>query len=89
MAQVVSRWPLTAGSWFALRSVHVGFVVDRVSLGQIFPPVLQFPPLTSVQDVDINEDHGKDGITELRTVFKLNKSFPNMYSSRLPPINVS
>jgi hypothetical protein len=37
MAQVASSRPLTANSpGFALGSIHVGFVVDRVALGQIF-----------------------------------------------------
>jgi hypothetical protein len=36
MAQAVSCWPLTAESGFAPRSIHVGFVVDKVALGQVF-----------------------------------------------------
>jgi hypothetical protein len=30
---------------FALRSIHVGFVVDEVALGQVFLRVLPFPPV--------------------------------------------
>jgi hypothetical protein len=35
MAQAVSPWPVTA--------VHVGFVVDKVALGQSFLQVLSVP----------------------------------------------
>jgi hypothetical protein len=38
MAQVVSRRPLTDPG-----SVHVGFVVDIVALGQVFPQYFGFP----------------------------------------------
>jgi len=38
MAQAVSRRPLTAEAWFAPGSVHVGFVVGKVALGQVFSP---------------------------------------------------
>jgi hypothetical protein len=36
MAQAVSRRPLTAEARFDPGSVHVGFVVDKVALGQVF-----------------------------------------------------
>jgi hypothetical protein len=35
MAQAVSRRPLIVG--VRSRSVHVGFVVDKLALGQVFP----------------------------------------------------
>jgi hypothetical protein len=35
MAQVVSRCPLTMEAGFVPGSVHVGFVVDKVALGQV------------------------------------------------------
>jgi hypothetical protein len=38
MAQVVSRWPR-----FVPRSVHVGYVVDEVALGQVFSEFFGFP----------------------------------------------
>jgi hypothetical protein len=38
MAQAVSRWPPTAKARFDPGSVHVGFVVDKVVLGHVFPP---------------------------------------------------
>jgi hypothetical protein len=39
-AQAVSRRLLTTEDGFAPRAVHVGFVVDKVALGQVFLPVL-------------------------------------------------
>jgi hypothetical protein len=38
MAQAVSRRSPTAEAWVRLGSVHVGFVVDKVALEQVFPP---------------------------------------------------
>jgi hypothetical protein len=32
--------------WFVPWSVHVGFVVDKVALGQVFLRVFRFPPVT-------------------------------------------
>jgi hypothetical protein len=45
MAQVVSRRPLTAEPGFAPGSIHVGFVVDEVVLGQVFLRGLRFSPV--------------------------------------------
>jgi hypothetical protein len=42
MAQAVSRRPLTAE--VRIRSVHVGFVVDKVAQGQVFPPSISVFP---------------------------------------------
>jgi hypothetical protein len=36
ITEAVIYWSLTAEPRFALRSVHVGFVVDKVALGQVF-----------------------------------------------------
>jgi hypothetical protein len=36
MTQANSRRPVNAEAGFALGSVHVGFVVDRVALGHVF-----------------------------------------------------
>jgi hypothetical protein len=33
---------------FDFGSVHVGFVVDKVALGQVFPRVLQFYPVSFI-----------------------------------------
>jgi hypothetical protein len=41
MAQVVSRRPLTAET----RSIHVGFMVEKVALRQAFRRVLRFSPV--------------------------------------------
>jgi hypothetical protein len=41
---VVSPWPLTAEGRLNLRQPHVGFVVDKVVLGQVFPASAQFCP---------------------------------------------
>jgi hypothetical protein len=38
MAQAVSRRPPTARPGFEPGSLHVGFVVDKVTLEQVFPP---------------------------------------------------
>jgi hypothetical protein len=48
IAQAVSRRFLTAGAGFASRSVHVGFVVDEVALGQVFLRGLRFYPVTII-----------------------------------------
>jgi hypothetical protein len=45
MAQVVSRWPLTAEAGVAPGSISVVFVVDKVTLGQVFLRVLRFSPV--------------------------------------------
>jgi hypothetical protein len=44
MAQVVSRRPLTAEARIVSGSIHVGFVVDKVTLGQVFLRVLRLSP---------------------------------------------
>jgi hypothetical protein len=42
MAQAVSRRPPTAEAPGSIPgSVHVGFVVDKMALGQVFPRVLR------------------------------------------------
>jgi hypothetical protein len=43
MAQAVSCWPLTAEVRIRARVIHVGFIVDKVALGQVFLQVLRFP----------------------------------------------
>jgi branched-subunit amino acid transport protein len=48
MAQAVSRRPLTAEAGFAPRSIYVGFVVDKMVLGQVFLRVLRFSPVTII-----------------------------------------
>jgi hypothetical protein len=48
MAQAVSRRPLTAEAWVRSRVSHVGFVVDKVAVGQVFPRVLRFSPVSFI-----------------------------------------
>jgi hypothetical protein len=45
MAQAVSRRPATAEARARYRLSPLGFVVDKVVLGQVFPRVLQFSPV--------------------------------------------
>jgi hypothetical protein len=47
MTQVVSRLPLTAEAWV----IHVGFVVDNLALGQVFPRVLRLYPVNFIPPV--------------------------------------
>jgi hypothetical protein len=43
IAQAVSRWLPTAAARVRARSGHVGFVVDKVTLGQVFSEYFGFP----------------------------------------------
>jgi hypothetical protein len=43
IAQAVSRWLPTAAARVRARSGHVGFVVDKVTLGQVFSEYFSFP----------------------------------------------
>jgi hypothetical protein len=45
MAQAVSRRPFTAAAWVRAQVNPVGFVADKVALGQVFLRVLRFSPL--------------------------------------------
>jgi hypothetical protein len=36
IAQAVSRWLPTAAAWIRARGKHVGFVWDKLALGQVF-----------------------------------------------------
>jgi hypothetical protein len=47
MAQAVSRRPLTAEAWVQRGSVHMGFVIYRVALGQVFLRVLRLSHVSS------------------------------------------
>jgi hypothetical protein len=51
MAQAVSRRPLTVETRVQSRSVHLGFVVDKEALGQVFPRVLLFSPVSFIPPV--------------------------------------
>jgi hypothetical protein len=43
MAQAVSRRPLTAAAWVRAQVNPVGFVVDKVALGEVFSEFFGFP----------------------------------------------
>jgi hypothetical protein len=43
IAQAVSRWFPTAAARVRARSNHVGFVVDKLALGQVFSEYFGFP----------------------------------------------
>jgi hypothetical protein len=57
MAEVVSQQSLTTEAWVHFRSDHVGFVVDKVALGQVFVrvlwcfPVSIIPPLLCIHSL--------------------------------------
>jgi hypothetical protein len=42
MAQAVSHRPLTTEAWVRAQVNPVGFLVDKVALGQVFLRVIQF-----------------------------------------------
>jgi hypothetical protein len=48
IAQAVSHRPLTAAAWISARVNPVGFVVDKVALGQVFLRVLRFSPVNII-----------------------------------------
>jgi hypothetical protein len=51
MAQAVSRRPPPRRPGFDRGSVHVGFVVDRVAVEQVFPRVLWCSPVNFIPPV--------------------------------------
>ena len=51
MARAVSRRLPPRRPWFDLPPVNVGFVVDKVALGQVFPRVLQVFPVSFIPPV--------------------------------------
>jgi hypothetical protein len=51
MAQAVSRRPLNAEARVRSMVCHVRFVVDKVALGQVFPRVLRFSPVSFIPPV--------------------------------------
>jgi hypothetical protein len=48
MAQAVNRRPVTAAAWVRAQVNPVGFVVDKVALGQVFLRVLRFSPVNII-----------------------------------------
>jgi hypothetical protein len=51
MAQAVSRRPPTAEAPFDPKLVHVGFVVDKVALRQVFSRIIRFFPVNFIPSV--------------------------------------
>jgi hypothetical protein len=51
IAQAVSRWLPTAAARVRTRSGHVGFVVDKVALGQVFSEDFGFPCQSSFHQI--------------------------------------
>jgi hypothetical protein len=49
--QAVSRWLPTAAARVHARSGHVGFVVDKVALGQVFSEYFDFPCQSSFHQI--------------------------------------
>jgi hypothetical protein len=49
--QAVSRWLPTTAAWVRARSGHVGFVVDKVALGQDFSENFSFPSQSSFHQI--------------------------------------
>jgi len=41
-------WVVPQQKWLSLRPIHLGFVVDKVALGQVSPQVLQVSPLSFI-----------------------------------------
>jgi hypothetical protein len=61
MAQVVSCQPLTTEARFMPGSLCVGFVVDKVALGQVFLQALQFSHHHSVMALHAYISHISPG----------------------------
>jgi hypothetical protein len=51
MAQAVSRWLPTTEARVRARLGHMGFVVDRVALGQVFSEYFGFPCQLSFRQI--------------------------------------
>jgi hypothetical protein len=51
IAQAASRWLPTATTRALVRSGHVGFVADKVALGQVFSEYFGFPCKSSFYQV--------------------------------------
>jgi hypothetical protein len=57
IAQAVSRWLPTAVVRVRARAGHVGFVVDKVALGQVFSEYFGFPCQSSFHQFLHNHHH--------------------------------
>jgi hypothetical protein len=57
LTQAVSRWLLTAAARVRVRAEHVGFVVDKAALGQIFSEYFRFPCQSSLHQFLHHHNH--------------------------------
>jgi hypothetical protein len=53
IAQTVSRWLPTVAARVRALSGHVGFVVDKVALGQVFSKYFGFPCQSSFHQIQV------------------------------------
>jgi hypothetical protein len=56
-AQEVSRWIPTAATWVRDRSDQVGFVVDKLALGQVLSEYFGFPCQSLFHQIFHPHDH--------------------------------
>jgi hypothetical protein len=57
VAQAVSRWLPTAAARVLVREKHVGFVVDKAALGQVFSKYFGFPCQSSFHQFIYHHKH--------------------------------
>jgi hypothetical protein len=57
IAQAVSRWLPTAGARVRARAWQVGFVADKVALGQVFSEYFGFPCPSSFHQILHHHSH--------------------------------
>jgi hypothetical protein len=57
IAQAVSRWLPTAAARVRVRAEHVGFVVDKVALGQVSSEYFGFPCQSSFHQFLQHHNH--------------------------------
>jgi hypothetical protein len=57
IAEAVSRWLPTATARVGAQAGHVGFVVDKVTLGQVFSEYLGFPCQSSFHQILHHHNH--------------------------------
>jgi hypothetical protein len=62
MVQAVSRRPLTAEAWVRSWVSPCRILVDKVALGQVFPPVTWVFPCVSFHRCSITRNNGKNYI---------------------------
>ena len=85
-APAVSHQPLTSDAWFKPRLlVDIGFVMNKVQLGQVFLPVLQLSPVSIIPPLL----HTHSSIYHPRCILFFSQyfSFPLSVSSTIAPFN--